>query len=477
MPGKILSLLLVCVLAAGCKKPSVIVLKSGGDFGQKLTDAMNACAPSVACYIDGKNVTGAQSSAQNIIISRPLTTIDVAFSSLTMAAGMSIQISGNYTVLEGPSINTSAIRCQSGNNPCLYIGTSNGSSGVYGVTVRDLAIIPVEGTYSTAGIEIENARGPGAMLDRLNVDGFISGTALRFLENSWTWNVQDSTFADSNRGMEILGDQPNALVFSHDLFNTNANEGVYMKLCDHPSSYGGCTSNGLFFCCGNHFEGNGTTGIRLVNGSFYNIDLRDSYAELTKSNTGYFLAQNDGTVNGQLRVSGMLVDGGGGYVAGDVAINAVDATKGYNYGVAPVPIRSITCADGNCQVVTQTPHGLTCSMVNGYSLCPYAHLKGQDEATFRITSVEGPRQFSFFLNGIRSGNSGTVEYAPDLISATITNEKWDSSWTAPLILSAAGSGAMVTTRDNSVLDGLGNLVGDDALGGSRTRPRASGGEQ
>lgn len=449
--------LLAIVGIVGCHhRRSVVVLESAsGDFGQQLTDAINSCAPG-ACFIDARQITGAQTSAQNIVITRALTTIQVAFSSLTMAPNTNIQLGANYITFGGPSMVSSTIRCQSNAVPCVYIGTSN-TSGIYGVVLHDLGITPVRNTTSVAGIRIQNARGPGALLARLSVDGFSSSTALQVLENCWTWDVRDSQFVNSGHGIEILGDQANAWVFTHNLINTNVNEGVFMRLCDYPTTYGGCTSNGIFFENGNHFEGNGKAGIRLVNGSFYNLDIRDSYAELTKVQTGYFQAENDGNPNTQLRVSGMLVDGGGGYVSGGTPLNVIDGTKGYDYGAAPVPIESIYCSGGNCTVVTSQPHGFTCSTVNNYSLCPYVHLKGVNEGILKITGIQTPTQFTFFLNGSRSGTKGFVSYEPDLVNITISNQKWDSSWTAPTMISSAGTGVTVTAHDNSVLDGKGIL--------------------
>lgn len=453
---------LLGALLAGCSKPSVIVLtpRSGGDFGQQLKDAINSCAPG-SCYIDGREVTGPQTSADNIVIDRPLTTVEVAFSSLTFAPGKNLQLAASHIAFTGPSMFGSAIQCQARSKPCVYVGTHD-TAGIYGVILSDLNIIPVSAdATNAAGIVIENARGPGAMLDHVSVDSFSSGAALRVLEGAWTWTVKDSQFIRSGRGIEMLGDQANAWVFERNLINSNLAEGVWLKLCDYPSSYGGCTSNGIVFSDGNHFEANSGPGIRLVNGSYYNLDIRDSYGELNQANTGYFEAMNDGTLNGQLRVSGMLVDGGGGYVSGGVPINLIDGTQGYDYGAAPVPIRSLQCADGNCTVITAQPHGLTCPLVQGYALCPFVRLKGTtDEAVFRLTGVQSPVQFTFFLNGIRNATSGTVQYAEDLINVTISNQHWDSSWTAPEITSSTGSGVTLIAHDNSVLDGLGFLVGD-----------------
>jgi hypothetical protein len=458
----LLLIFLAVGIFTGCAKKNVITLSGSGDFGQKLTGALASCPPSVACFIDARQLTGAQTSAQSILLNRASTTIQVAFSSLTLAPSANIQLTANYVTLEGPSVSASAIKCQAGNAPCIYIGSPS-EPGVYSPTLRDLAILPVDGASNASGIVVENARGPGALLERLNVTGFINNSALRVLENSWTWDVRDSSFTNSLHGIEFYGDQPNAWVFQHNLINTNLAEGVFMRLCDYPSSYGGCTSNGMFFEDGNHFEGNGVAGIRLVNGSFFNLVIRDSYAELTKANIGYMLAQNDGTLNGQLRVSGMLVSGGGGYVNGGVPLNILDGTKGIRYGEEPIPIASITCSSGNCTVVTSKPHGFVCSLINGYSLCPYVYLKGTNQLTTKITAVQNPTQFTFFLNGTYNVSKGTVEYAPDLINATITNQKWDASWTAPPIAQGIGTGVTVYLNQNSILDGMGILRNDQVL--------------
>jgi len=438
-------LLMATTFLTGCAKSSVIVLEPGsGDFGSRLMDAIHSCPPSVACWIDARQVTGAQTAASNIVIDRALTTIEVGFSSLTMAPGTQIEIRSNYVTVQGVSFAVSAVKCQS--NPCVSIHDN------YATVLRDIAFIPV--SSAAVGIEIRNARGPGALLDRVSVEGF-SEAALRVLDGSWTWTVEDSQFVRSGDGVEFLGDQANAWKFSRNLINSNTHAGVLMRLCDYPSSYGGCTTNGMVFSDENHFEGN-EVGIRLVNGSIYNLDIRDSYAELTKSNTGFLIAANDGRPNTQLRIGGLLVSGGGGYVSGGVALNILDATKGY--ALPPVAAKEIECADGSCTVTTEARHGLTCSTLPGYLLCPYVHMVSADKSqdiTTRITSILGPRRFTFFLNGARSATGGSVSYAPDLINAIIENQKWDSSWTAPPMIQSTG--ATVAGANNSVLDGLGHL--------------------
>jgi hypothetical protein len=152
------------------------------------------------------------------------------------------------------------------------------------------------------------------------------------------------------------------------------------------------------------------------------------------------------------------VDGGGGYVNGGVPLNILDSTEGYNYGAAPTPIASLNCSGGTCTVNTSKPHGFACSIIKAFTLCPYVHThSGALDITTKITAVTGATQYTFFLNGSQSSTGGTAQYAPDIINANITNQVWDSSWTAPPILSAIGTGVTYVERDNSVLDGLGVL--------------------
>lgn len=211
----------------------------------------------------------------------------------------------------------------------------------------------------------------------------------------------------------------------------------------------------MVFSDGNQFEAN-ATAFQLVNGSILNLDIRDSYSELTKSNTGFLLAQNDGQANTQLRIGGMLVSGGGGYVNGGAPLFSLDATKGYS--VPSVAAQGMECSNGNCTVTTQEPHHLTCSTLHSFQLCPYVHMVSADqtqEITTRLTAIRSPTEFTFFLNGARSTKGGTVTYAPDLIHAIVENQKWDASWTAPVMIQSAG--ATVTTASNTVLDGLGHI--------------------
>jgi len=456
-------ILFIAIVLTGCgRKSSVIVMlpAGSGDFGQELAAAIAGCAPG-ACVIDAREVTGPQSSAQSIIISRSSTTVEVGFSELTFAVGANLQITGSHIAFEGPPTATPTIRC--GNAvACVYIGSV---SPAYAVILANLRIGPSSGTSPTAGIEMRNARGPGSFLRNLVVSGFTSpgAAALRILESSWTWTIADSQFANSFHGIELLGDQDNAIVFQRNLITSNLNEGVWIALCNHPTTDAGCATGGITFSDGNHFENNGGPGIRLVSGSIYNLDVRDSYAELLKSGTGYFLAQNDGTVNQQLRVVGMLIDGGGGYVNGGMALNIVDATKGYGYGDAPVFIANVNCSGGACTVTTKAPHGFNCSLIDNYSLCPFVHVKsgkGVYDMDARITAIVDDTHFKFALNGTSKDNGGTVVYAADAINGIVTNQKWRSSWTAPEIVSVAGTGASVTAANNSVVDGKGFLVTD-----------------
>ena len=447
--NRITACFFLAALLTGCGRRSVITIEPGtGDFGARLTDAMRACPPSVACWIDARKITGAQASAESIVFDRALTTIQVGFSSLTLAPGKQLEIRANYVTIEGPSFLVSAVKCQG--SPCMSIHDA------YAPTLRDIGFLPV--SSSAVGIEIRNARGPAALLERISVEGF-SEVALKVLDGSWTWTVEDSQFVKSGEGIEFLGDQANAWKFNRNLINGNTHAGVMIRLCDYPSSYGGCTTNGMVFSDENQFEGN-ETAFRIVNGSIYNLDVRDSYAELTRSNTGFLVAQNDGQPNTQLRISGLLVSGGGGYVNGGVPIYTLDTSKGYS--LPPVPAAGIECGGGNCTVTTQVPHGLTCSNQHGFLLCPYVHMVSANAAqdiTAKITSIVDPQKFTFFLNGARSGTGGTVAYAPDLINAIVQNQKWDSSWTAPPMVQSTG--ATLATSNNSVLDGLGHLVQDN----------------
>jgi hypothetical protein len=456
--NKALACFLLLVALTGCRhKRSLVVLESAsGDFGQQLTDAINACAPG-ACWIDARQVTGYVSSAQSIVISRSSVTIEVGFSQLSFGPGANLQITGGHVALVGPPTATPTILCGNG-VACVYIG---GTTTTYATTLANLRIEPEAGTSPSAGIEMRNAKGPGSFLRNLVVTGFTGGAALRLLENNWTWTAIDSQFSNSNRGVEILGDQDNAWIFQRNLFTSNVHEGVWIALCNHPTSYAGCTTGGMTFSDGNHFESNGAAGIRLVSGSIYNMDIRDSYAELRLPGTGYVLAQNHGTPNQQLRITGLLVSGGGGYVEGGVALNIFDATEGYLYGTAPIPVAAVSCVDGTCTVTTTTPHGFSCSTIDNFMLCPFIHLKSGNnvyDLDTKITAIVDSTHFTFFLNGTSSDSGGTVEYAPDGINAIVTNQKWRTSWTAPAMVSATGTEISVVNSDNSVMDGEGYLI-------------------
>lgn len=452
--------ILLLLLAACRARRGVVVMPSGGvDFGAALTEAIASCAPG-ACFVDARQLTGPQHSAASIVINRSSLTVEVGFSDLTFAPGAHLEITANHVAFEGPPTATPTIRCATG-VACVSIGFSGAT---YAVTLANLRIEPVAGTAPAAGIEMRNARGPGSFLRNLVVSGFnASGAAaLRVFEDCWTWTVEDSQFANSTHGIELLGDQDNALVFQRNLITSNTREGVWIALCNHPTADAGCATGGITFSDGNHFENNGGAGIRLVSGSIYNLDVRDSYAELLQGGTGYFLAQNDGTPNQQLRVVGALLDGGGGYVSGGVPLNIFDASKGYNYGVAPIAIDGVACFGGTCTVSTQSAHGFTCSVIDNYTLCPFVHVVSGHrtyDLDTRITSIVDATHFRFSLNGTSSDNGGMVAYASDAINGMVCNQKWRSSWTAPEVVSVTGTRVTIATSNNSVVDGKGNLVG------------------